>query len=305
MAELIMQEEVSNPSTPATGKWKVFFKSDGIYIIDDAGVVTGPFGTGGAGLPAGHLFGLTLSNNGTDPTNDIDIAAGKCRSDDDTTDMVLASALTKQLDASWAVGTNAGGRASGAAIANTTYHVFLIKRPDTGVVDVAFDTSATGANIAANTDAAYTKKRRIGSIVRSGSVIRAFKQDGDTFIWSVPSGDVSVTNPGTSAVLRTMTLPVGIRVQAIISAFGYANTAAANTSSIFISDPSITDSVPSNSVFNLTSYNGGSVENQNGSTVYVFTNTSAQVRSRVQQSAAGTVLVMNTLGWIDTRGRLS
>src|SRR5438034_605964 len=75
----------------------------------------------------------------------------------------LTTALVKQLDAVWAVGTNAGMRASGAAIANTTYHIFAILRPDTGVVDVAADTSATGANIAANTNAAYTKMQCLGS----------------------------------------------------------------------------------------------------------------------------------------------
>lgn len=43
MAELIMTEEALNPSTPGTGKWKAFFKSDGLYIIEDTGAVVGPF----------------------------------------------------------------------------------------------------------------------------------------------------------------------------------------------------------------------------------------------------------------------
>ena len=43
MAELIMQEEGSNPATPTSGKWKLFFKADGIYIMEDTGTVTGPF----------------------------------------------------------------------------------------------------------------------------------------------------------------------------------------------------------------------------------------------------------------------
>lgn len=49
MAEIIAQEESADPSTPATGKWKLYFKAGGIYIIDDAGAVTGPLGTGGGG----------------------------------------------------------------------------------------------------------------------------------------------------------------------------------------------------------------------------------------------------------------
>lgn len=35
-------EQGSNPATPAANKWKVYFKSDGLYIIDDAGVAIGP-----------------------------------------------------------------------------------------------------------------------------------------------------------------------------------------------------------------------------------------------------------------------
>jgi len=62
MAELIMQEEASTPSTPSSGKWKAYFKSDGLYIIDDAGVETGPFGTGGGGGDKYPMeFRLTLA----------------------------------------------------------------------------------------------------------------------------------------------------------------------------------------------------------------------------------------------------
>jgi len=44
-----MVEQANNVSTPDTGKWKLFFKSGGLYAIDDAGTVTGPLGTGGGG----------------------------------------------------------------------------------------------------------------------------------------------------------------------------------------------------------------------------------------------------------------
>lgn len=59
-AEAVRFDELgSNPSTPATGKWKIFAKSTGIYIIDDGGTVTGPLGTGGAGTSDhGALTGL-------------------------------------------------------------------------------------------------------------------------------------------------------------------------------------------------------------------------------------------------------
>jgi hypothetical protein len=42
-------EQGSNPSTPAANKWKLYFKADGLYLIDDAGVVTGPLAIAGNG----------------------------------------------------------------------------------------------------------------------------------------------------------------------------------------------------------------------------------------------------------------
>lgn len=37
-------EQVSDPSTPASTKWKLYFKSGGLYYIDDLGAVIGPIG---------------------------------------------------------------------------------------------------------------------------------------------------------------------------------------------------------------------------------------------------------------------
>lgn len=60
------------------------------------------------------IYGLTLSNNGTDAVNDIDIAAGRCSQLSDAAPLVLASTLTKRLDAAWAVGSGNGGRDTGS-----------------------------------------------------------------------------------------------------------------------------------------------------------------------------------------------
>lgn len=43
-------EQGSDPSTPASNKWKLYMKAAGLHLIDDAGTVTGPFvDSGGAG----------------------------------------------------------------------------------------------------------------------------------------------------------------------------------------------------------------------------------------------------------------
>lgn len=59
-AESVRFDELAGePSTPATGKWKLYAKSTGLYIIDDGATVIGPLGTGGAGTSDhGALTGL-------------------------------------------------------------------------------------------------------------------------------------------------------------------------------------------------------------------------------------------------------
>src|SRR5262245_35023414 len=95
--------------------------------------------------PRGYIWGLKLSNNGTDALNDIDIAAGEAMAESHDEVMTLSGTITKQLDVAWAVGNNQGGLNTGSEAASTWYEVHLIKRTDTGVVDVMFTTTANRA----------------------------------------------------------------------------------------------------------------------------------------------------------------
>jgi hypothetical protein len=149
--------------------------------------------------PRGHIFGLTLSNNATDATNDIDIAAGEA-ADASGNLLVLASGITKRLDAAWAVGSGNGGLDTGS-IANGTYHVWLIQRSDTGVVDVLLSKSASSPTIPAN----YDSKRRIGSILRESTAIVAFRQTGDVFKRLTQVVARNSTTPVTDTLLRLRT----------------------------------------------------------------------------------------------------
>ena len=64
--------------------------------------------TGSTGLSNGYIDGLIMSND-TDADHDIAISTGVCKSDDKTTDISLSAIITKRIDASWAVGDDAGG----------------------------------------------------------------------------------------------------------------------------------------------------------------------------------------------------
>lgn len=256
-------------------------------------------------LLKGHLYGLTLSNNMTDATNDIDIASGQATDDDAEVVMVLASALTKRLDASWAVGTNQGmldgtESVAGTPDTSTWYFIYLIRRSDTGVVDVLASESASSPTMPTN----YDQKRRIGSIFFGAtSAIRGFTQNGDKFRWKVAIQNVSAASTGTSAVTRTLSLPVGIVVEAEITGFLALGAAGSTACYALITALDETDTAPSSSLFNVAIANQGNL--QLGTTLYVKTNTSAQIRSRLSASAADITLIINTFGWIDTRGRLA
>lgn len=249
---------------------------------------------------SGLLYGLTLSNNGSDATNDIDIAVGVAIDSTNAKFIKLTGALTKRLDAAWAVGTNQGGLDTGA-IANTTYHMWLIMRSDTGVVDVLFSTSASSPTMPAN----YDYKRRIGSIVRTGGAIKGFVQIGDEFFWKVQAADIAASNPGTSAVTATLTVPIGIVVTAAVSASLQSDNISAATF-MLVTALTLTDTAPSSSAFSTVSGGDSAIDFWYGATImHVQTNTSGQVRYRLSDSSASFTARLQTVGWIDTRGRLA
>lgn len=281
----------------------------GTAAVEDTGTASGnvPLLTTGGVLPfvevaaPGLIFGLTLSN-GSDATNDIDIAAGMAaQSATPWNLMQLAAGITKQLDAAWAVGSAAGGRDTGS-IANGTWHVWLIRRSDTGVVDVLFSTSATSPTMPAN----YDQKRRIGSILRESGAIVAFSQVGDEFLRKASVLDVSANNPGTSAVTRTLSVPTGVKVWAMFNST-LNNTAGADTAYVVFSELDRNDEAANVSAAPGAQLGpGANVSGQLIISVGKFairTNTSSQIRSRVSYSDANVTLYMMTHGWVDRRGR--
>lgn len=254
----------------------------------------------GAPLPRSYLAGFGLANNAGDATNDIDVAVGACRSAANDANILLAAALTKQLDAVWAVGTGAGMRASGAAIANGTYHIFAIRRPDTAVVDIAADTSVTGANVTANTNANYTQMRRIGSILREAGAIVAFSQNGDEFLRKTAVLDVSANNPGAANVNRTLSVPLGLKQRAIMNCtFSFG----ANGSGGIMASLDETDQAPSNTVSPLETHGDSANWSHIRGRMEIRVDTSAQIRTRVNASDANVNVLIATLGWLDRRGR--
>ncbi len=270
-------------------------------------------------LPRTYQSGCTLSN-GTDATNDINISPGKWRDSTDAVDIIVSTALGKQLDANWAAGgttgSPAGMRNSAASIANATYHLYLGRTAASsagdiyayaGVAGTDPDSSASIATMltawqAETGGASYVYARRIGSIIRASAAILPFVQKADQFILTTPVNNVAGdTNPGISAVTRTVTAPLGVVVEAMLSV-SIIGTTSAGTIQVYLSSLDSADVVPG--------YNEGTQLNSGGASPYaasaavrVWTNTSAQIRSRLSVSAGSDSFRLTTFGWRDLRGR--
>jgi hypothetical protein len=278
-----------------SGDCRLYVKSEKTNepVIIGNNVVETPQGfTSSTGnLCRGFLKGLTLSNSVSDSDHDIDIAVGAAWDNANDRMLVLASGLTKQLDASWSAGTDAGGLDTGSIDADTGYHVWLIQRSDTGNVDALFSTSATSPTMPAS----YDRKRRIGWILTDASSnIIGFIQTGDifqakryfsTFLTTVTNADNT----------QTIGVPDGfvIRYDAqlrINNASGGVNVALYNPS--------------------LTSYNPGidesvisTVAASDINTVLVTGTTDTSSQIIVRSTAASTNVALTVIRYYDRRGQ--
>ena len=274
-------------------------------LVMNSGATAPEWGTVASGLPLGYISGLTIAH-AADTEHDITVAAGEARDATDTDDMVLAAAITKRFDAAFAVGDTNGGMAEGESLpASGTIHIWLIKRSDTGVVDVmANDHATSGLTPTLPTD--YDYKRRIFSLrtAASNNIING-DQWGTANIrewrYDVPIKDVDTANPGTSAVTASLSVPAGITCRAEIS----IQTNAAEEAIVYVSSLVSTDSVPSrsNAILNMNpAYDAAAgqwcplaIGGQR-----VVTDTSSQIRYRLGASSGATIFRIGTHAWEDS-----
>lgn len=241
----------------------------------------------------GGLWGLTVSNNGSDATNDLDIAAGFC-TDDTNTLRITVEAITKRLDAAWAVGTGNGGLDTGS-IANTTYHIFAIYRSDTGVSDVLFSASLASPTMPSG----YTHKRRILSLQRTGGAWQSIYQHGDYVLLKTAVADVSayaLTSTATDFTLAS--IPNGIVVMVHMTS-SIGDSAAVAIATVFSKQGN--DIAPGAGAGNPgVAATGATVTQAHGQNM-VLSNSSQQVRADAFANSDSFTIVV--LGWIDPRGR--
>lgn len=178
--------------------YKVIYDGTDFVLIGKNPVTTSTTSTAGQSLLPNSI---TISN-GTDADHDIDFTAGNFNFDDGS-GQAVATALTKQIDAAWVEGDNAGGLDTGSVAVDSTYHIFAIYNPTTSTADLLFSSSLSSPTLPSG----YTKKKRIASLLTDGSAnIRngnyTFFDSGYRFIYSTEIAAFTAASPGAGTDLN-------------------------------------------------------------------------------------------------------
>lgn len=279
------------PAGGTTGQ--VLKKASGTDYDTEWGDETGGGGGGGLAVVPGYIYGLTMSNNTVDATNDLDIAAGTAADGANAVMITLAAAMTKRLDAAWAAGTGNGGLSTGSKANGTTYFVFLIRNSTSEAVDVLLDVSPTAPTMPTGFD----QKALIGAIITTAAgAIRPFLQIGRNITWKAFTHDYNNTNLGSTAVLATLShsgvsaVPLGVVVEVVLQMGTSSSTSGRY---VQISSPLVDDQAPLSVGVTASGYNPADTTNVGQWRGY--TNTSGQVRAR--STSANTTCNFNVLSW--------
>ena len=293
----------------------VFGSVTTVTVVNDSGVIDSGLSAVSYGLLSGtsssvpwttqppqrsYLAGCTLSTAGGSAT--MSIAAGAAT--DSTNTYLMQLAATSKTTSAFAPGAGNGGKLSAGAVSNNTwYKWWVIRRADTGVVEVGFDEGAT-PTLPTN----YTQYRYIGSAKTNGSAQwTSFTQNGDEFWLAAPvQTAASTVNPGTASVSHTVETPLGVVTRAILNASLAVSATAATDSIAYIRPLTATDSVPTTSTApgaQLVATKPASNAVAPSCQLQIMTNTSSQIGARLSASDAQTALYIRTEGWIDTRGQ--
>lgn len=234
------------------------------------------------------VWNMDTSRDAGDTTNDINITAGRCWSDDLANEIVLATEITKRIDATWAVGDDQGGLDTGSVANSTWYYLFGIYNPTSSVSDILISASLSSPTMPSG----YTKKRLIGFVYRSaGGVNTAFAHIGNWWWWDAPAEDFDDAAIGSTASQKVMAVPLGLRVKARFRA-NALHASGRYYVNFYPGDGSeqITDAF-ANSGSNLT----GATGDTDSGLFEVITDTSGQIK--VDGDQASTRVATYTLGW--------
>lgn len=246
-----------------------------------------------SGIATGYINGFRPVR---DTTTRIAFNAGTCR---DAADTVNITGLfwRKEMSLTWAEGYDSGGMFGGAAIpTNGTVHFFVIVKDSDGSVEYGGDLDVNAANIPAG----YTAYRRVFSLTTNGSAefydfnATEFGGGGMNIDLAAISADFTDTSPGTAAVTVGLTVPNDIEV------FARCRSVLSNTATTEAIFTALTQSdvVPSTQNCDLRVTSAGT---QGTINFERLTNTSGQIRARINDGSGLSLYNIGTRGWLDMR----
>lgn len=239
--------------------------------------------------PRGVISGLTMSAPGGGQI--LSIAAGQATDANVAALMNLNAAFTKTL-AAWSAGTGNGSLDTGALAVNTWYHEYLIRRPDSGVVDLLTSASSTNPTLPAN----YTQFRRIGSFKTDvSSNIIGFSQDGDNFYLITSVNNYNAVPGVTSAISVQTSGPLGIQTTSCLRV--RLNASVSSGVALLLTNANESDQAATSSICSIVATSGQTCVGE----FRVQTDFSSKIRVRVND--IGATVIINTYGWVDSRGR--
>lgn len=269
-----------------TGYWRI--------VSFQRGAVTGT---------PGALYGLTTAYVSA---TTYSVGAGSATSEDGSAyPMVLAATMTKSLSA-WSAGSGAGSLDTGTIAAGTSYHLHLIGNPTTGATDILLSLSPSAPTMPTG----WVGRRRIASCMTNASAqLVAWKQFGDEFLLLDQVRDYLAAPQTTSPVLQHVTVPTGVNFEAMLTV-GISSGTTPGVA-VCINSPEV--NAPSVPTANTTASLGtgtltiGAIMAMGGwpmTSLRVRTNTAANVRRTMSAAGASDILLIQTAGWVDTRGRI-
>lgn len=278
---------------------------DGRNIENVVTVVSGTW-TPTPPLPRSYLAGLKITRASA---VSITVEVGVCRDVDDGANIEVTSPITKLTNAVFAEGNNAGGTLTGAAGAETWYHVFLIKKSSDDTVDVVFSSNAT----LPTPPTGFDIKRRIGSFMTDATPeVLDFTQRGDCFLFTAIQTDESAKSISTTDTTITLDfVPSDIECDVIANVMADPYASNSDSEISFMVFPATTtpatptglattapDSHTSPGYSFISDVAG---DRSCGGQVTLPINTSSQFVVRASESDV--YFYMFILGWIDRRGR--
>jgi hypothetical protein len=247
---------------------------------------------------------ITIANNATDANNDIDFSAGNFNLRDGSGQAIYAGG-TGQLDVLF--GTANGMLATGTKAINSTYHLYMVSNPTTGVSKplAILGTSGTAPDPTSLLPSGYTKFKRAGSILTDGSGnIRAFTQFGNYFKYATGISDLNGSFVAGSTTPQVST-PLGINALGIFNiGLDISSVSTGNNIWSVISDFNQTSNlgIVSHRQSSVTVTKIPSFINIASGSAFAFTNLSSQIRISNNEGVPATTLAgmsLLTHGFID------